>query len=39
MTLTETAYDIAGEEARNDPRVWADLCHVLITLKEFTFVE
>jgi len=34
-----TAYDIAGEEARNDPRVWADLCHVLITLKEFTFVE
>ncbi len=34
-----TAYDIAGEEATNDPRVWTDLCHVLITLKEFTFVE
>lgn len=23
----------------NDPRVWADLCHVLINLKEFIFIE
>ena len=23
----------------NDPRVWADLCHVLINVKEFIFSE
>jgi hypothetical protein len=23
----------------NDPRAWADLCHVLINVKEFIFVE
>ncbi len=24
---------------RNDPRAWADLCHVLLNVKEFIFVE
>jgi hypothetical protein len=23
----------------DDPRVWADLCHVLINVKEFIFIE
>jgi hypothetical protein len=34
-----------GEQARrygqgdNDPRAWADLCHVLLNVKEFIFIE
>jgi cytochrome c553 len=31
-------YDLAADEAVNDPRVWTDLCHVTFTLKEFIFL-
>jgi hypothetical protein len=27
------------EQGMNDPQAWADLCHVLINVKEFIFVE
>jgi len=33
------SYKISDHQIADDPRVWADLCHVLFTLKEFTFVE
>ena len=33
------AYGISDEAAAQDGRAWSDLCHVLFTLKEFTFVE
>ncbi len=36
---TQSATHGDGVEFSNDRRVWADLCHVLFTLKEFTFVE
>lgn len=31
-------YDLSPAEARDDARVWADLCHVTFTLKEFIFL-
>lgn len=31
-------YGLTPEEARNDIRVWTDLCHVMFTLKEFIFL-
>ena len=31
-------YGISKEEATADPKVWADLCHVVFTLKEFIFI-
>jgi hypothetical protein len=30
---------IAAETRLNDPRVWADFCHVLFNVKEFVFVN
>jgi hypothetical protein len=27
------------EGGSDDPRAWADLCHVLINVKEFIFIE
>ena len=31
-------YGISNEEASTDPKVWADLCHVMFTLKEFIYI-
>jgi hypothetical protein len=31
-------YKQPPDAARNDPRVWADLCHVLMNVKEFIFI-
>jgi hypothetical protein len=31
-------YDMSAEEARADAKVWADLCHVIFTLKEFIYI-
>ncbi len=31
-------YGLAAEQAAADERVWADLCHVLINVKEFVFI-
>ena len=33
------SYGLADEAARNDERVWADLCHVLMNVKEFVFLK
>ncbi|MEX2185379.1 MAG: PSD1 and planctomycete cytochrome C domain-containing protein [Pirellulales bacterium] len=32
------ALGIAADARANDPRLWADLCHVLFNVKEFVFV-
>ena len=37
--LSAAAERCATAAAPSDPRVWADLCHVLINVKEFIFVE
>jgi hypothetical protein len=31
-------YKLPAEAAASDPRVWADLCHVLMNVKEFIFI-
>ena len=33
------AYGLDPREARNDPRVWRDLCHVVFMLKEFIYLR
>lgn len=33
------ALGIAADARANDPRLWADLCHVLFNVKEFVFVN
>jgi len=33
------AYGISAEQAATDVRCWADLCHVLMNVKEFIFVS
>jgi hypothetical protein len=30
---------VPSEEAESDPRVWADLCHVMFNVKEFIFIK
>jgi len=30
---------LAPDAARNDQRVWADLCHVIVNVKEFIFIK
>ncbi len=32
-------YGLSIEECFDDPRVWADLCHVVFTMKEFIFIR
>ena len=32
-------YELPPEQMENDPRVWADLCHVLVNVKEFIFIR
>ncbi len=32
-------YGLDREKARRDPRVWADLCHMLINVKDFIFLN
>ena len=33
------SYGLSGEESQTDVRVWADLCHVLMNVKEFIFIQ
>ncbi|MSU62818.1 MAG: DUF1553 domain-containing protein [Pedosphaera sp.] len=33
------AYGASGDEASRSERVWSDLCHVLLNVKEFVFVN
>jgi hypothetical protein len=33
-----TLYALSPEAALEDERIWADLCHVMFTLKEFIFI-
>jgi cytochrome c553 len=32
-------YGLTADQARQDPRVWTDLCHVMMNVKEFTFIN
>ena len=37
--LAQQAADAGVPDWRDDPAVWADLCHAVFNLKEFTFIE
>ena len=41
MDAALTFLEEQGQEydGRNDPRTWTDLCHVLMNVKEFVFVN
>ena len=32
-------YGLSGQQFEHDPRVWTDLCHVLMNVKEFVFLN
>ena len=32
-------YGVATSERLNDEKVWTDLCHVMLNVKEFVFVN
>jgi hypothetical protein len=37
--LAEALKFVEGPGKADDPRVWADLCHVLMNVKEFVFIN
>ena len=36
---TTAALEFLAEQAKDDPRAWKDLCHVMMNTKEFIFVN